>query len=112
MSWRSRLENTQNHAPEDLGMSELAHKDVGKAVELIKELEQQLEDANKEIIQLRSEWKAATERAAGIAEERTYRFCCSGHGVDIAQKIRGKEGGRPVRTIKKNQSVLVARHWE
>jgi hypothetical protein len=57
-------------------------------------------------------WKAATERAAGIAEERTYRFCCSGHGVDIAQKIRGKEGGRPVRTIKKNQSVLVARHWE
>jgi hypothetical protein len=44
MSWRSRLENTQNHAPEDLGMTELAYKDVGKAVKRIQELEQQLGD--------------------------------------------------------------------
>ena len=44
MSWRSRLENTQNHTPEDLGMSELAHKDVGEAVERIKELEQQIDE--------------------------------------------------------------------
>jgi len=39
MSWRSRLENTQNHTPEELGMSDLAHKDVGKAVKRIAELE-------------------------------------------------------------------------
>ena len=43
MSWRSRLENTQNHAPEDLGMTDLAHQDVGKAMQYIQELEDALQ---------------------------------------------------------------------
>ena len=39
--WYRRLKNTQNHAPEDLGMPYLAYSDVRKAVERIAELEQE-----------------------------------------------------------------------
>ena len=97
MSWRSRLENTQNHAPEDLGMTELAYKDVGKAVKRIKELEQELRDANCSRHNLHKQWREKYERLRSALEKIASRRprplpgkCSELYGI-AEQALKGPE---------------------
>lgn len=46
--WRMRLESSQKYSPEDVLMTPIAHKDIGKALQRIERLEAALEIAMRE----------------------------------------------------------------
>jgi len=108
MSWRSRLENTQNHAPEDLGMTDLAHQDVGKAMQYIQELEDALQgcttrmhykdalqESQKTLHSCGNEWESLSDSNEPLHIQQYHRKIARriGETLRLIEQVLGRKEG-------------------